>query len=207
MNETEPFEFERKFFVRELPELVADAHHTLIIQGYVFAEEGYAVRVRVTIADHAEDFSGFDPAVDKFGAYERRVLAKVTDKVANAWITVKSPPVMAERYEFDQLLDTAVALNILQRCPTIVIKNRHSIWLGEDGWEIDEFGGQNTGLIIAECERTGPVVNLAIPSFAATEVSSDGRFTNDYLSKEPWVGWKDSYLAELDAKGPFFENL
>lgn len=203
----EQFEFERKFFVRELPDVVEDAQHTLIIQGYVFAEEGYAIRVRVTVPNYRCDMSGFDPDVDRCGGFERRILASVVSQVDHAWITVKSPPVMAERYEFDQVLDTAVAINILQRCSTIVVKNRHSVWLGEDGWEIDEFGGANHGLIIAECERTGPVTDLQIPSFAATEVSSDHRFTNDYLSKEPWTGWQSSYLAELEAKGPFFEDL
>ena len=109
-------------------------------------------------------------------------------KLSGAWITVKSPPVSGQRYELDQQLDSAVAVSILQRSQRVVIKNRHSIWLGEDGWEIDEFGGQNHGLILAECERTGPVVDLEVPRFCETEVSSDLRFTNDNLSKHPWMG-------------------
>lgn len=201
------FEFERKFYVSQLPDVVQHAHHTLIIQGYVFAEDGYAIRVRVTARDTAIDFSGFNPDVDRFGAFERRILADFQGSLSGAWITVKSPPVSAQRYELDQQLDSAVAISILQRCPTIVIKNRHSVWLGEDGWEIDEFGGQNAGLVIAECERTGPVVNLTIPDFCETEVSSDPRFTNDYLSAQPWVGWGSAFRAELAAKGPYFEDL
>lgn len=201
------FEFERKFFVRELPGFVAEhGHHNLIIQGYVLAEDGYAIRVRVLVPDHREDLSGFDPKTQRFGAFERSILARVEEKVSGAWITVKSPPVAAERYELDQILEPSVALNILQRCPTIIVKNRHSIWIGEDGWELDEFGGQNSGLVIAECERTGPVVDLEIPEFCVTEVSNDHRFTNDYLSKNPWTGWAAEYVAELAAKGPFFEN-
>lgn len=200
------FEFERKFFVSALPDVVDHAHHTLIIQGYVFAEEGYAIRVRVTVRDTAIEFDDFIPEVDRFGAYERRVLADVSGSLSGAWITVKSPPISGQRYELDQQLEPSVAVSILQRCTRIVIKNRHSVWLGEDGWDIDEFGGQNTGLVIAECERTGPVTNLEIPHFCETEVSSDLRFTNDHLSRQPWVGWGEAFLAELAAKGPYFEE-
>lgn len=201
------FEFERKFFVSALPDVVEHAHHNLIIQGYVFAEDGYGIRVRVTAPDMTVDFSDFNPDTDRFGAYERKVLEGVVGKLSGAWITVKSPPVSGQRYELDQQLDSAVAVSTLQRSQRIVIKNRHSIWLGEDGWEIDEFGGQNHGLILAECERTGPVVDLEIPDFCETEVSSDLRFTNDNLSKHPWIGWDSSYLAELATKGPFFEDF
>lgn len=201
------FEFERKFFVSALPAVVEHAHRNLIIQGYVFAVDGYAIRVRVTVRDTAIDFSDFNPEVDRFGAYERRILSEQAGSLSGAWITVKSPPVSAQRYELDQQLDPAVAVSILQRCHKIVIKNRHSVWLGEDGWEIDEFGGQNTGLVIAECERMGPVVNLQIPDFCETEVSSDHRFTNDYLSRQPWVGWGQGFVAELAAKGPYWEDF
>ncbi|MDO5723103.1 MAG: adenylate cyclase [Flaviflexus sp.] len=204
----EMFEFERKFYVDELPtELTDDAPCALILQGYVFAEEGYAIRVRVRVPDYRADLTGFDPSIDRFGAYERKLLAEVTDKVTGAWITVKSPPVSAERYEFDHVLDQSVAMSILQRCPRIIAKNRYSVWLGQDGWEIDEFGGENAGLIIAECERTGPVVDLEIPEFCRTEISSDLRFTNDHLSRVPFSTWRQAYRAELAARGPFFEEL
>lgn len=200
------FEFERKFFVSSLPDIVQHAHRTLIIQGYVFAEDGYAIRVRVTVPDKEVEFLDFHDETDRFGAYERRILSQVADSVSTAWITVKSPPVSAQRYELDQQLDVSVALNILQRSPRIILKTRHSLWLEMDGWEIDEFHGQNAGLVLAECERTGPVVDLTIPDFCETEVSSDLRFTNDYLSRQPWTGWGQAFLAELASKGPYFED-
>lgn len=204
----EMFEFERKFFVSDMPrEFTDDAPCALILQGYVFAEEGYAIRVRVRVPDFRADLSGFDPATDRFGAFERRLLHQVADRISGAWITVKSPPVSAERYEFDHVLDQSVAVSILQRCHHIIAKNRFSVWLGEDGWEIDEFGGENAGLIIAECERTGPVVNLQIPDFCVTEISSDLRFTNDHLSRVPFSTWSDAYRSELAARGPFFDKL
>ncbi|MEZ7897858.1 MAG: adenylate cyclase [Flaviflexus sp.] len=200
------FEFERKFFVGAVPDVTEHAHRTLIIQGYVFAEDGYAIRVRVTVPEQDITFPPFNDEADRFGGYERRILSQVSDSISDAWITVKSPPVSAQRYELDQRLDDSVAINILQRSPRIIIKTRHSVWLGSDGWEIDEFHGQNTGLVLAECERTGPVVDLDIPDFCETEVSSDMRFTNDYLSRQPWAGWGEAFLAELAIKGPYFED-
>ena len=78
---------------------------------------------------------------------------------------------------------------------------------GLDGWEFDVFAGQNEGLIVAECERLAPVVDLKIPEFCVTEVTEDLRFTNDYLSKEPWRQWRGMYDLELRARGPHFLDL
>ena len=100
-----------------------------------------------------------------------------------------------------------MATQILRRSPNVILKNRYSMWYDEDGWEFDIFGGQNEGLVIAECERLAPVVGLRIPRFCTTEVSDDFRFTNDYLSKEPWRQWKDMYAVELEARGPHFLDM
>lgn len=202
------FEFERKFFVRELPEeVVAHADVEAIVQAYLFARDGYAVRIRLRFPGQKAEFPPFDERTDFMGAYERRVLASLTDRAEaemRAVISVKSPIVTAERYEFEKEIDPSVGVQILRRCSGIVLKNRLSIWLGEDGWEFDVFGGQNAGLIIAECERLQPVVSLQIPPFCITEVSGDVRFTNDSLSKAPWHGWRDAFERELEAGGPSF---
>lgn len=205
------FEFERKFFVRELPEeVVAHADVEAIVQAYLFAQDGYAVRVRLRFPGHQAEFPPFDPRTDYQGAYERRVLADLLERAggeARAVISVKSPIVTAERYEFEKEIDTSVGVQILRRCSAIVLKNRLSMWLGEDGWEFDVFGGQNEGLIVAECERLQPVVKLQIPEFCVTEVSADFRFTNDALSKEPWHSWRTAFLRELGTTGPSFLNM
>ena len=202
------FEFERKFFVRELPQdVVAHADVEAIVQAYLFAQDGYAVRIRLRFPGQQAEFPHFDERTDFMGAYERRVLAALTERAGadmRAVISVKSPIVTAERYEFEKEIDASVGVQILRRCSGIVLKNRLSIWLGEDGWEFDVFGGQNEGLIIAECERLQPVVSLQIPPFCITEVSGDFRFTNDSLSKAPWQGWRDAFERELEAGGPSF---
>ncbi len=205
------FEFERKFLVRSLPREVAmHGSHQVIAQAYLFAQEGYAVRVRLTFPGRIVDLPRFDETVDFLGAYEHRLLAHLLEEDRNrisASIAVKSPPVGGERYEMESELDVSVADQILRRSANIIVKNRHSFWYDEDGWEFDVFGGQNEGLIVAECERLAPVVNLKIPDFCLTEVTEDLRFTNDYLSKEPWRQWSGMYELELRARGPHFLDL
>ena len=174
------------------------------------AMDGYAVRVRVTFPGRDVGLAPFDEATDHLGAYERRILAALlseSEADATASIAVKSPAVAAERYEMETEVDVSVATQILRRSPNVILKNRYSMWYDEDGWEFDIFGGQNEGLVIAECERLAPVVGLRIPRFCTTEVSDDFRFTNDYLSKEPWRQWKDMYAVELEARGPHFLDM
>ncbi|MFT0847566.1 adenylate cyclase [Actinomycetaceae bacterium L2_0104] len=205
------FEFERKFLVRALPDEVAcHGSHQVIAQAYLFAQEGYAVRIRLTFPGRIVEFPEFDDSVDFLGAYEHRLLVELMSQEPeriSASIAVKSPPVGGERYEMESELDVAVADQILRRSPNIILKNRHSLWYDEDGWEFDVFGGQNEGLIVAECERLAPVVDLRIPEFCVTEVTEDLRFTNDYLSREPWRQWSATYELELRARGPHFMDL
>lgn len=207
-----PFEFERKFFVEDVPaEVVEHGSTQIIVQAYVFTQGGYAIRVRLTFRGADVDFPRFDERVDHVGAYERKVLSDLLalnlgDAVV-ATIAVKSPSVNGERYEMEMELDRDVATQIISRSGNVVLKKRYSLWYNEDGWEFDVFGGQNAGLIVAECERITPVVDLEIPTFCVTEVTADPRFTNDSLSKEPWTQWDTLFRQELAARGPFFLQL
>ncbi|RDB47955.1 hypothetical protein [Tsukamurella tyrosinosolvens] len=187
------FEFERKFFVREVPEAAAlDPTPTLIVQAYLFAADGYAVRVRVQGPAPSE-------LTDDPGA-----LVDALDGVTTSTMTAKGPAVSGTRYEAERELDALVAGQIVRRAEHVVAKVRYSMWLGEDGWIIDDFLGANAPLVMAEVERGGPVVDLAIPDFCATEVSEDERFRNEYLAHVPFGGWSETYARELALLGPRF---
>ena len=84
---------------------------------------------------------------------------------------------------------------------------RYSVWLNEDGWNIDVFGGKNAPLVIAEAERSGPVTNLTIPSFCVTEVTDQPRFSNDGLANRPFSLWVDEFERELAEHGPHFQQV
>lgn len=190
------FEFERKFYVRELPAVAAvDPSPVLIVQAYLFATDGYAVRVRLQ-----------GPAPDELDGSPGELVEAM--RLANAdaigTMTAKGPAAGGTRYEAERELDAMVAGQIVSRAEHVVTKVRYSAWLGEDGWIIDRFLAGNAPLLLAEVERNAPVVDLAIPAFCTTEVSEDDRFRNEYLAHQPFGAWADSYRDELRKVGPRF---
>ncbi|MHA7661731.1 CYTH domain-containing protein [Mycolicibacterium sp. HS_4_1] len=188
------FEFERKFLVRDLPAVTAsDPSPALIVQAYLFASDGYAVRVRVQGPAPA-DLS--DPSIDLIDA--------IGSSDSLGTMTAKGPAAGGTRYEAERELDPLVAGEIIRRADHVVTKVRYSVWLGEDGWIVDRFLGGNAPLLLAEVERGGPVVDLAIPTFCVTEVSEDDRFRNEYLAHRPYGTWADAHRRELDLLGPTF---
>ncbi|WP_426592537.1 hypothetical protein ACPPVS_12230 [Cellulomonas sp. McL0617] len=191
------FEFERRFWVRDLPRELLDASPALIVQSYFLADEGYAIRVRV----QASSVTGLvlTPALD-----ELALLEAYADRIDLCAITVKGPMNEGTRYEAERELDVSVGLEMVRRGGARVAKTRHSVWLGEDGWVIDTFAGANAPLVVAEVERGGPVTDLTIPSFCVTELTSDPRFSNDALAGRPYGSWAPRYETELAADGPRF---
>ncbi len=194
------FEFERKFYVREMPAATAlDPRPELIVQAYLFAADGYAVRVRLQGPAPADLNVPPDELIQAIGLAD-------TDTIGT--MTAKGPAAGGTRYEAERELDPIVAGQIVSRAEHVVIKVRYSAWLGEDGWIVDRFLGRNAPLLLAEVERNAPVVDLVIPAFCATEVSEDDRFRNEYLAHQPFGEWADSYRDELQKTGPrFVETL
>ena len=187
------FEFERKFLVHQLPAVTAsDPSPALIVQAYLFASDGYAVRVRVQGPAPADLDRPCDNLIEALG----------NDAIGT--MTAKGPANGGTRYEAERELDPVVAGQIVRRAEHLVIKVRYSVWLGEDGWIVDRFLDGNAPLLLAEVERGGPVVDLAIPAFCVTEVSEDDRFRNDYLAYQPYRTWADAHRRELDLRGPTF---
>lgn len=193
MSDSGDFEFERKFLVRDLPAVTAsDPSPALIVQAYLFASDGYAVRVRLQGRAPLD----LDRPVD--------ALIEALDADAIGTMTAKGPATGGTRYEAERELDPVVAGQIVRRADHVVTKVRYAVWLGEDGWIVDRFLSGNAPLLLAEVERGGPVVDLAIPAFCVTEVSEDDRFRNEYLANHPYGTWADAHLHELDTAGPTF---
>ena len=191
------FEFERKFYVEQLPAVAAlDPRPALIVQAYLFAADGYAVRIRLQ-----------GSAPENLDATPAELIDALGDDAIGT-MTAKGPAAGGTRYEAERNLDPMVAGQIVARAEHVIAKVRYSAWLGEDGWVIDRFLGHNAPLLLAEVERNAPVVDLTIPAFCATEVSEDDRFRNEYLAFHPFRSWADDYRRELDLLGPrFVESL
>ncbi len=191
MSECGDFEFERKFFVQDLPvAATADPAPTLIVQAYLFAADGYAVRVRVQGPAPAELPEATADLVDALG------------DTALGTMAAKGPAAGGTRYEAERELDGMVAGQIVRRAEHVVAKVRYSAWIDEDGWVIDRFLGDNAPLVVAEVERSGPVVDLRIPEFCVTELSEDERFKNEFLAHQPYGTWAVDFQRELALLGP-----
>jgi CYTH domain-containing protein len=191
------FEFERRFVARDVPRALLDeSAPTLIVQSYVLASDGYALRIRVQSGTAKAELGPRTGALD--------VLEAHAEEFDFCTLTAKGPMIGGTRYEAERELDVSVGVEMVRRGGLRIVKNRHSVWLGADGWVIDVFGGADHPLVIAECERSGPVTDLQIPTFCVTEVTDDHRFANDALVHEPFGGWQSMFDAELSDRGPRF---
>ena len=193
------FEFERRFLVTSLPgKLLEGNSPDVIVQTYFLAKDGYGLRVRLQATQPTAQLS-----LDLDG---KAALHGFADDFDLCMLTVKSPYIGGTRYEAERPIDIGVGVAMCARGGITLAKRRYGVWLGVDGWVIDEFCGDNRPLIVAECERTSPVVDLEIPSFVTAEITGDPRFSNDELVNEPYSAWKDTYLAERHRDGSHFES-
>lgn len=191
------FEFERRFWVRDRPvELLDEPDPVLIVQSYYLAQDGYALRLRVQASGLRLPLGpGSDPLA---------VLDEVGDRFEFCAVTLKGPMNVGTRYEAEREIDVTVGIEMIRRGGDRIVKNRYSVWLGADGWVVDVFGGANSPLVIAECERAGPVTDLQIPAFCETEVTDDARFANDGLARAPYGAWAQEFERDLATAGPRF---
>jgi len=73
----------------------------------------------------------------------------------------------------------------------VIEKDRYLVKHGDHTWEIDEFHGDNAGLVVAEVELSSEDENIAMPEWAGREVTEEVRFYNISLSKRPFNSWND----------------
>jgi adenylate cyclase len=108
-----------------------------------------------------------------------------------AWLTIKGISRGASRSEYEYAIPTAEAramLNDLCLRP-LVEKRRSRIPHAGMIWEVDEFLGENAGLILAEVELAIADQQVALPPWVGEEVTSDPRYYNSNLLKNPYSRW------------------
>ncbi|NEO28017.1 MAG: CYTH domain-containing protein [Kamptonema sp. SIO4C4] len=128
-------------------------------QGYFPTEEGCTIRVRV-----------------------------VGDR---AYLTIKGKTQGVSRTEFEYTIPVAEAEEMLETlCDRPLIeKTRYRINYHNFIWEIDEFQGENAGLILAEVELSSEEQEIPLPAWIGQEVSHDPRYFNINLMKFPYRYW------------------
>lgn len=121
---------------------------------------------------------------------EKERTVRVRIKGDEAWLTLKSHISDVSRHEFEYPIPLADAQTILSAmCPMLVEKKRYRIALEGLVWEVDEFFGQNAGLIVAEVELADEAQPYTRPDWLGAEVTHDPRYTNAHLSRHPWPTW------------------
>jgi adenylate cyclase len=107
-----------------------------------------------------------------------------------AALTVKGPVVGVSRPEFEYGIPLEDARSLLEMCPRpLVEKTRRRIEYRGLTWEVDEFHGENQGLVIAECELTSEDQSIDKPAWVGAEVSGDPRYYNSNLGANPFANW------------------
>ena len=163
-------EIERKFLLKgEYKHLAYDVQH--IKQGYISSVGGRTVRVRI--------------------------------RGEKAYITIKGPSDHRGlgRFEWEKeiTLEDAEALFSIAE-PGVIDKSRYLV-RAEDGhvWEVDEFYGDNEGLILAEIELQNEQETFVLPPFIGREVTGDRRFYNSHMRAYPYKLWRDDIsIAESE---------
>ena len=153
-------EIERKFLVLD-PSYKHEAFSSSHIrQGYICSERGRTVRIRI--------------------------------RDTKAYITIKGPSVDngLSRYEFEQEIPLNDAEQLMQLCePGIIDKTRWLVKSGLHTFEVDEFFGDNEGLVMAEVELKSIDDIPVIPHFIGKEVTGDRRYYNSQLRQHPYREW------------------
>jgi CYTH domain-containing protein len=161
-------EHERRFLVAR-PDVLAGHTGNLIVQGFVFSRDGYAIRVRRQHVRTSPD-----------GPLEE----------TTPFLTLKSPRENARRREYDVPLEVEDAQHLLRLTTQKIVKARYQLIHDGRPWDIDVFQGANEGLVIAECETAGPTPELTAPDWCGREVTNDRRFDNEALAARPWTQWE-----------------
>lgn len=120
---------------------------------------------------------------------EKTIRIRITG--TQAFLTIKGPSENATRAEYEYPIPITEAEELLQLCSNPVIeKTRYRIEYEGKTWEVDEFFGENEGLIIAEIELTSAEEKYTKPAWVGDEVTSDPRYYNAYIAQHPFAGWK-----------------
>ena len=114
----------------------------------------------------------------------RTVRIRILDDKGILTIKGKNEGISRLEFEYDIPYDDAKELIELCEKPFIK-KTRHIVNQGSQIWEVDEFEGENKGLIIAEIELESENTKVNLPSWIGKEVSHDPRYYNSSLSKHP----------------------
>ena len=160
-------EIERKFMVRGNSYRQLAYASDRIKQGYICSGHGRTVSVRL--------------------------------RGGRGYLTIKGPSLDGglSRYEFEKEIAPDEAEQLFRLCePGIIDKTRYLVKSGQHTFEVDEFYGENEGLVMAEVELSAPDEPYEKPVFIGKEVTGDRRFYNSHLRVNPFSAWGKTLSEE-----------
>lgn len=161
-------EIERKFLVYGYDYKTQAVSHSHIQQGYILSSHGRTVRVRI--------------------------------RDGKAYLTIKGPAQEGHfgRYEFETEVSAEDGKELMKLCePGIIDKTRYLVPCGKHTFEVDEFYGDNAGLVMAEVELSDENEPFEKPDFIGMEVTGDKRFYNGHMRKMPFIVWRGTIPKEF----------
>lgn len=125
------------------------------------------------------------------GSVRSSVRVRASDD--GAWLNIKSSDLGIARIEYEYPIPVADAERMLREfCNGIVEKTRHYVPVGGFTFEIDEFHGDNDGLVVAELELDSVDAVFAKPAWLGKDVSGAPRYYNLNLLHHPYSRWSAS---------------
>ncbi|QJE94874.1 CYTH domain-containing protein [Luteolibacter luteus] len=122
---------------------------------------------------------------------EKERTVRVRIKGDKGFLTIKGLSEGVSRKEFEYEIPVGEADELLLLCtPPLLDKVRYERRHGGHLWEIDEFAGENHGLIVAEIELDEEGSEFEKPEWVGEEVSDDPRYYNACLVEHPWSQWR-----------------
>ena len=123
---------------------------------------------------------------------DQKQVIRVREKGDDYFLTVKGNNIGISRLEFDFPISKEDAEELLKHfCKTTMIdKTRHYVENHGHTWEVDEFHGDNTGLVVAEIELEAEDEQFERPDWVGEEVTSHERYYNMNLAINPFQNWK-----------------
>jgi adenylate cyclase len=110
-----------------------------------------------------------------------------------AWLTIKGKTRVATRAEYEYTIPASHAREMLDTLCVhpLIEKIRYRVEYRGMLWEIDEFEGDNAGLVVAEIELESEGQDFALPEWVGKDVTADPRYYNANLSRQPFTRWSE----------------
>lgn len=146
----------------------------------------------------AQGYLNDQAAMDTGG---QRASVRVRLEGDEAHLNLKSRELGHTRQEFDYVIPVEDARALLALCVGgLIDKRRHLVEHGDHLWEIDEFLGDNAGLVVAEIELSSADEAFDRPDWLGAEVTDASRYYNLALASRPYSHWSEDERAGADAR-------